>query len=189
MIGSAPRIESEAPSQLQIGERGPDFEHLLGVDGQRHSMSDFTNHPVLVVIFSSNRCPTVHAYEERLRALQNEYGPRGVLLVAINANDEHLYPEESYEAMVAFADASRYNFPYLQDQRQETARAYGATRTFEIFVLDEDRRLRYHGRFDDARLPDRVTSHDLRNALDALLEGRRVPVPVTKAFGCSLDLV
>lgn len=189
MIGAAPRIEAEAPEQLQIGERGPGFENLLGVDGQSHGMSDFSDHPVLVVIFSSNRCPTVHAYEERLRVLQDEYGPRGVQLVAINANDEHLYPEESYEAMVAFADASRYNFPYLQDNQQETARAYGATRTFEIFVLDGDRRLRYHGRFDDARLANRVTSHDLKNALDALLAGREVRVPVTRAFGCSLDLV
>lgn len=189
MIGAAPRIEAEAPPQLKIGERGPGFENLRGVDGQRHAMSDFSDHPVLVVIFSSNRCPTVHAYEERLRALHDEYGPRGVQLVAINANDEHLYPDESYEAMVAFANESAYNFPYLQDHQQETARGYGATRTFEIFVLDEDRRLRYHGRFDDARLPDRVTSHDLKNALDALLEGRDVPVPVTRAFGCSLDLV
>ena len=88
-----------------------------------------------------------------------------------------------------FARASGYQFPYLQDQDQRAGRAYGARRTFEIFVLDRHRTVRYHGRFDDARLPERVTTHDLRNALDDLLAGRPVRVPETRDFGCSLDYV
>jgi hypothetical protein len=91
--------------------------------------------------------------------------------------------------MVAFAEASGYPFPYLQDRNQATARAYGATCTFHLFVLDEDRRLRYQGRFDDARLEERIRVHDLRNALDDLLADRPVAVPETRAFGCSLDYV
>jgi hypothetical protein len=82
-----------------------------------------------------------------------------------------------------------YRFPYVVDDGQRVARAYGARCTFHVFVLDRARRLRYEGRFDDARVPTRVTSDDLRNALDDILAGRNVGVPVTRPFGCSLDFV
>lgn len=182
-------ISEVAPCVLQIGDPGPPFEGLLGVDGARYGISSFADRRLLAVIFTSNRCPTVKAYEERLRILQDDYAPQGVQIVAINSNDPHLYPEESYDRMVEFARESSYNFPYLVDDRQRTGRAYGATRTFHVFVLDERRTLRYQGRFDDSRLPARVTSHDLRNALEDLLETRAVRVPLTRPFGCSLDYV
>ena len=123
------------------------------MDGRRYGLSNFAEHRLLVVIFSSNRCPTVKAYEDRLKTLQDDYGPRGVQIVAINSNDPHLYPDESYPRMVEFARESAYDFPYLMDDGQRTGRAYGATRTFHVFVLDERRNLRYQGRFDDSRLP------------------------------------
>jgi peroxiredoxin len=170
---------------LQIGDEGQAFEGLLGVDGARYGMSSFADRRLLVVIFSSNRCPTVKAYEERLRTLQDDYRPHGVQIVAINSNDPHLYPEESYERMVEFARESAYDFPYLADDGQRTGRSYGATRTFHLFVLDERRRLRYQGRFDDSRIPARVTSRDLRNALDDLVAGRKVRAPLTRPFGCA----
>jgi peroxiredoxin len=178
-----------ARSELQPGDAGPVFEGLLGVDGIRYGSASFADRRVLVVIFSSNRCPTVKAYEERLRTLQHDYRAHGVQVVAINSNDPHLYPDESYERMVEFARESRYNFPYLLDHGQRVARAYGASRTFHVFVLDESRTLRYQGRFDDSRIPTRVTTNDLRNALDDVLGGRRIRVPETRAFGCSLDYV
>jgi peroxiredoxin len=182
-------VSEATPQALEIGDPSPVFEGLLGTDGVRYGMASFADRRVLVIIFSSNRCPTVKAYEERLRALQDDYGPKGVQIVAINSNDPHLYPDESYERMVAFARESAYNFPYLLDREQATGRAYGATRTFHVFVLDERRTLSYQGRFDDSRIPARVTSNDLRNALDDLLSGSPVRVPVTRAFGCSLDYV
>jgi peroxiredoxin len=182
-------IAEVAPRGLQIGAPGPAFEGLLGVDGARYGFSSFGHRRFLVVIFSSNRCPTVKAYEDRLRTLQDEYGPEGVQIVAINSNDPHLHSEESYERMVEFARDSGYDFPYLVDDGQRTGRAYGAIRTFHVFVLDERRLLRYQGRFDDSRIPARVTSHDLRNALDDLLARRAVRVPLTRPFGCSLDYV
>jgi hypothetical protein len=182
-------ITEVAPRGLQIGDPGPAFEGLLGVDGARYGFSTFADRRFLVIIFSSNRCPTVKAYEDRLRTVQNEYGPKGVQIVAINSNDPHLHPEESYERMVEFARDSRYGLPYLVDEGQRTGRAYGATRTFHVFVLDERRIVRYQGRFDDSRVPARVTSHDLRNALDDLLAGRSVRVSLTRPFGCSLDYV
>jgi peroxiredoxin len=184
--------EMEAPAQpaiLPIGAAGPAFEGLRGTDGRTYGFSTFAGRDVLVLIFASNRCPTVKAYAERLTALQRDYAGRGVQLVAINANDPHLYPDEDFPHMVERAAEDGYTFPYLVDEGQRVARAYGAACTFHVFVLDRDRRLRYEGRFDDARLPGNVTSHDLRNALDELLAGDEVRVPTTRPFGCSLDFV
>jgi peroxiredoxin len=182
-------IVTEAPPAVEVGDQAPGFEGLLGVDGRRYGLSVFADKPVVVLIFASNRCPTVKAYEGRLQALQEDYAALGVQIVAINSNDPHLYPEESYERMVEFARESGYAFPYLRDNDQRTAAAYGVTRTFHLFVLDASRTLRYQGRFDDSRLPARVTSHDLRNALDDVLADRPVRLAVTRPFGCSLDYV
>jgi hypothetical protein len=124
-----------------------------------------------------------------MNALQQDYGPRGIQLLAINSNDPHLYPDESAARMVERAAEDGYAFPYLIDHGQRVARDYGATCTFHVFVLDRVRRLRYRGRFDDSRLAATVTSNDLRDALDDILAGRPVEVPETRPFGCSLDLV
>jgi peroxiredoxin len=178
-----------ASSTLPIGAEAPSFTGLLGVDGRRYGFGDFADRGVLVLIFSSNRCPTAKAYESRMMALQSEYEPLGLQLIAINSNDPHLYPDESYERMIDRAADGGYTVPYLWDEGQAVARLYGPTKTFHVFVLDGSRRLRYEGRFDDSRIPERVTSHDLRNALDDVIAGREVSEPVTRAFGCSLDIV
>ena len=182
----------EAPPEwatLPIGAAGPGFEGLLGTDGKRHGLSAFAERDVLVLIFSSNRCPTAKAYGDRMNALQREYGLRGVQLLAINSNDPYLYPDESYPRMGDRAAEDGYTFPYLVDDGQRIAKAYGVTCTFHIFVLDRERRLRYEGRFDNSRLVATVTTHDLRNALDDVLAGRDVRVATTRPFGCSLDFV
>jgi peroxiredoxin len=176
-------------ASLRMGAPAPAFAGLLGTDGQRYGFERFRDRAVLVLIFSSNRCPTAKAYGDRMNELQRAYGPRGVQLVALNSNDPHLYPDERFSRMVERATEDRYTFPYVVDDGQRVARAYGAECTFHVFVLDGDRRLRYRGRFDDARLPARVSSHDLRDALDDILAGRDVGRPETRPFGCSLDLV
>jgi peroxiredoxin len=177
------------PLTLPIGAAAPPFEDLLAADGERYGVSQFEGRAALVLIFSSNRCPTAKAYTDRMNALQAEYGPRGVQLLAINSNDPHLYPDESHARMVERAREDGYTFPYVVDAGQHVARSYGATCTFHVFVIDRDRRLRYEGRFDDARLVENVTSHDLRNALDDVLAGREVRLTSTRPFGCGLDLV
>jgi len=184
-------LEAEAPDRitLEAGAIAPAFEGLLAADGRTYSLSTFADRAAVVLIFSSNRCPTAKAYAGRMNQLQADYGPRGVQVVAINSNDPHLYPDESLPRMVERARDDGYTFPYLEDRGQQLARAYGPTCTFHVFLLDEDRRIRYEGRFDDARLQERMTSPDLRNALDDVLAGRAVRVPKTRAFGCSLDLV
>jgi hypothetical protein len=174
---------------LSIGAPGPSFADLLGTDGRRYGLSSFDDHEVVVLLFSSNRCPTAKAYGSRMNRLQAAYGPRGVQLVVLNSNDPGLYPDESYARMIDRAREDGYRFPYLFDEGQAVARAYGPSRTFHAFVLDRDRRLRYEGRFDDARLEERVTTCDLADGLDDLLAGRPVRNPVTRPFGCSLDLV
>ena len=93
------------------------------------------------------------------------------------------------QSPVRRATADAYTFPYVVDDGQRVAAAYGATCTFHVFVLDRERRLRYTGRFDDSRIPERVSSHDLRDALEDLLAGREVSVETTRPFGCSLDFV
>jgi peroxiredoxin len=176
-------------ASLRMGSQAPAFEGLLGTDGGRYGFERFRDKAALVLIFSSNRCPTAKAYAARMNALQRDYAQRGVQLLAINSNDPYLYPDEDLARMVDRAADDGYVFPYVVDAGQRVARAYGPECTFQVFVLDADRRLRYRGRFDDARLPERVTSHDLQDALDDILVGRAVRRPETRAFGCSLDLV
>lgn len=180
---------SPEPTTLVVGSAGPDFEGLLGADGRRYGLSTFSDKEIVVLVFSSNRCPTAKAYAERLNGLQRTYGSRGVQVLAVNANDPHLYPDESYRRMVELAAGDAYTFPYVVDEGQSVARAYGARCTFHVFVLDRERRLRYEGRFDNSRIPAQVTRHDVINALDDILAGRDVAIASTRAFGCSLDFV
>ena len=170
---------------LSLGSPAPDFE-LPGVDGRKHSLSSFAGQPVLVVIFSCNHCPHVVAYEDRMVSIQRDHSARGVRLVAINSNDERSYPEDSFSKMVERAEEKGFNFPYLRDASQQVVGAYGAVCTPHVFVFDAKRILRYRGRIDDSKDPSKITTHDLRNAIDDVLAGREVRVPDTRPFGCSI---
>ncbi|MFL5725623.1 MAG: thioredoxin family protein, partial [Chloroflexota bacterium] len=150
---------------LALGASGPAFEGLLGTDGRRYGSADGAGRSALVLVFSSNRCPTAKAYDSRLVGLQRDYAARGVQVMAINSNDPHLYPDESFARMVERAAEGGFTFPYVVDAGQAVAKACRAVCTFHVFVFDRDYRLRYRGRFDDSRIPERVTSHDLRAAL------------------------
>lgn len=170
---------------MELGARAPEFRDLLGVDEKKYSLKDF-NRPVLVVIFSCNHCPYVQAYEERVISISRDYTVKDVQIVAINSNDAKAYPEDDYKYMVERAKSRGFNFPYLRDEDQSVATAYGAVCTPHVFVFDIERKLRYQGRIDDNKDARLVSSHDLRNALDDLLAGREVRVPRTRPFGCSI---
>lgn len=171
---------------LAIGSKAPDFD-LPGVDGQRVSLSGLADKRAVVVIFSCNHCPYVVMYEDRMIQLQRDYADRGVTLVAINSNDPVSYPADSFENMKLRAQSKGYNFPYLWDESQEVALAYGATRTPEVFLVDSTGTIVYHGRIDDnADDPAAVQRHDLREALDALLEGRPITIVDTTPVGCTI---
>jgi peroxiredoxin len=172
-------------STLELGAQAPDFD-LPGVDGKRYSLSSFRDKPVLVVIFSCNHCPYVVAYEDRMVAIQRDYAAKGVQFVAINSNDDKAYPEDGFPAMVERARDKGFNFPYLRDEPQKIVEAYGGVCTPHVFAFDSGRALRYRGRIDDSKDPSKVTTSDLRNALDDMVKGSKVRVPDTKPFGCSI---
>lgn len=170
---------------LEIGGHAPDF-NLHGTDGKQYSLSTFGHNRLLVLIFSSNGCPTVKACEERMINIQKDYAAKSVQLLAINSNNEHLSPLDAYDEMVKRSNDKKFNFPYVKDADRSVAKSYGAICTPHVFLLDNDRMLRYRGRIDDSREASRVTSTDLRNALDDILVGEPVRVSETKSFGCSI---
>jgi acyl-coenzyme A synthetase/AMP-(fatty) acid ligase len=118
--------------------------------------------------------------------IQKDYGARGVQLFALNSNNAYLSPADTYAEMVVRVQEKGFNFPYAKDEDRTVARAYGAVCTPHAFLMDEERRLRYRGRIDDSRNPDRVTISDLRSAIEDLLANRSVGVPETTPFGCSI---
>ena len=171
---------------LGIGAKAPEFT-LKGVDGKMHSFSDYADKKAVVVIVSCNHCPTVIEYEDRMVALQRDYGAKGVRLIAINGNETDGHPTDDFAHMVERAKAKGFNFPYLRDDSQEVVRALGAVRTPEVFLFGPEQTLVYHGRIDDnPGNPAKVKSHDLRRALDEVLAGKPVSVPKTVPVGCTV---
>lgn len=178
---------------LEIGAQAPDFT-LPGVDDVSHSLKDYADAKVLVIVFTCNHCPTAQAYEQRLDKFHHDYKSKGVALVAISPNDaaavrldELGFTDlgDSFQDMKVRARDHKYPYPYLYDgETQATAKAYGVLATPHVYVFDADRKLRYVGRFDDAEVKA-VKSHDTINAVEALLAGKEVPVPTTRVFGCS----
>ncbi len=172
---------------FEIGQKAPSFADLSSADGKRYSLSTFDDKQAVVLIFMANRCPTARVYTERLRSIQNEYGPKGVQLVGINSDNAYFFSVEALSQMMNIAEERNYNFPYLKDQDQSVAKSYGALVTLHAFVLDKQRTLRYRGRIDDSRDPTKITVSDLRNALEDLLAGREVRTKETRPFACSID--
>ncbi len=170
---------------LEMQAKCPEFS-LPGTDGKTHTLADQKG-SLFCLIVSCNHCPYVVAYEPRIVALANEYTGKGVSFLAVNANDATRYPDDGLEPMRQRAKERGFTFPYVRDDSQSFTRTLGARFTPEVFLFDADRKLRYHGRIDDNhRDLGRVTSHDLKNALDSLLAGQDPAVPETVAFGCSV---
>ncbi|HMB67013.1 MAG TPA: thioredoxin family protein [Candidatus Bathyarchaeia archaeon] len=174
------------PKVFTIGAAAPDFGNLLGIDGERYSLSSFQDKRLLVLLFISNGCPTVKACQDRMIKVQKDYEVKNVQLLALNSNNSYLSPADTYAEMVLRHQEKGFNFPYVKDEVRTVAKAYGAVCTPHVFLLDEERRLRYKGRIDDSRNPDTVTISDLRNAIEELLANRSVVVPETTPFGCSI---
>src|SRR4051794_1158245 len=170
---------------LELGSPAPDFK-LPGVDGKTYSLAEFKDTKLLLVLFTCNHCPTSQAYEARIKQIQADYKEKGLALVAINPNDagsvrldELGYTDlsDSFEEMKIRAKDAGFTFPYLYDgETQQTSLAYGVQATPHCYLFDAQRKLRYVGRIDDQEVKP-VKSHDLRNAIDALLAGKEVAVP------------
>lgn len=172
--------------ELTTGSKVIDFT-LSGVNGKNYSLSEFKDKKALIIIFSCNHCPYVQAYEDRIIQIQKDYGSKGVQVIAINSNEDQDHPDDSFENMVKRANEKKFNFPYLRDETQEVAKAYSATHTPHIFLFNEKRELCYTGKIDDNwQEPNKVTHTYLRDALEAILSGKKVPQFQTFAIGCSI---
>jgi peroxiredoxin len=171
---------------IDVGAAAPAFA-LPAVDGTTVSLDDFADKKAVVMVFTCNHCPTAIQYEDRLVSLQADYAPKGVQLVAINPNETDGHPTDSFEHMVQRAKDKGFNFPYLRDESQEVAKAYGAVRTPHVFLVDGQGKVAYHGRIDDnPEDAGAVGRSDLRAAIDEVLAGKPVSVPTTKPIGCSV---
>jgi peroxiredoxin len=172
--------------RLHPGDSAPPF-HLPGTDGRTWGLEDFAPSPWLLVVFDCNHCPYAQAWEGRLIALQREFGPKGLATVLINPNETEHYPDDRMEVMIARAREHGYPFPYLRDDSQEVARAYGALVTPHPMLFDRQRRLVYQGRIDDDHEhPERVRHAYLREAILAALEGRSISPAERPVLGCSV---
>jgi len=171
---------------LEIGQKAPSFQ-LKGVDGKTYTLEMFRDAKAVALIFMCNHCPYVQAYIDRLISLQNDYADQGVRFVSINSNETKNYPEDSFENMVRWAEERKFPFPYLRDETQEMATAYGANRTPEIFLLDSSFRVCYHGGVDDNyQNPKEVREHYLRDAIEDLLQKGSVSHTTSRTIGCTI---
>jgi peroxiredoxin len=168
---------------LTIGAAAPDFSGLVAVDGKPHSLVDYADAKLVVLVFTCNHCPVAKAYEDRLIALQKDYQSKGVQVVAVNVNN---LPADRLNEMKDRAKQKGFNFPYLYDSTQKIGRDYGAMVTPHVFVLDKARKIAYMGAVDDNKQSGQVKEHYLRDALDALLVGKKPPAEVTRQFGCGI---
>lgn len=171
---------------IKIGSKAVDFD-LPGVDGKNHSLKELSDKKAVIIIFSCNHCPYVQAYENRMIEIQKDYEAQEVQIVAINSNEDIHHPEDSFTNMAQRAKEKKFNFLYLRDESQKAARNYGATHTPQIFLFDKNRELQYTGKIDDNwQEPQKVTKRYLRDALDAILSGKRISEPETFAIGCTI---
>ena len=182
-----PKTES---NQIVLGTEAADFT-LPDSAGRLYELSSFSEKPALLVAFISNRCPFVVLIREALAQLARDYAPQGLQIVAINSNDVKAHPEESLSSIGEEVANFGYLFPYLKDESQVVAKAYGAACTPDLFLFDAKRRLVYHGQFDDARPGNGkpVTGADLRAAADAVLSGGTPPLEQVASIGCNIKWI
>lgn len=172
-----------------VGDTATDFK-LKNVDGAMVSMADYKEAKGFIVVFTCNTCPYAKLYEQRIIDLDEKYKPQGYPVIAIQPNDGALSPGDSFEAMKANAKKKGFTFPYLLDETQEVASAYGASRTPHVFLLNKEAgklKVAYIGAIDnnhkDAEMADKKYVED---AVDALVSAKKVPITFTKAIGCTI---
>lgn len=183
-------------TMMELGSSAPEFA-LPSTDGTTVCLKDFSDSTALVVMFICNHCPYVIHIAPALATLAEHYQKKGIGFVAINSNDAEAYPADSFDKMKTEKAARNYTFPYLFDEDQTVAKAYGAACTPDIYVFDKEHKLVYRGQFDDSR-PHRISSgnydssanqatgSDLRRALDLILAGEQIPEEQYPSMGCNI---
>jgi peroxiredoxin len=183
-----PVSEAPKPTALAIGAPAPSIDvKMTGVDGKATSIADAKGAKGTLVLFTCNHCPFVKKWQDRIVAIGNDALGKGIGVIAVNANDPGAVPEDGLDGMKQLATAKGYKFAYVVDAGSSVARAFGAGRTPEAFLIDADSKLVYHGAVDD-NVEDAagVQAHWLSDAVKALAAGEPIAVKETKALGCSI---
>ena len=168
---------------LSAGDPAPDFSGLVGVDDREHGLATYKDASVIVLLFTANHCPVAKAYDARLVALATEYKDKGVQVIAVSVSK---LEADKLPKMKERAQAAGFNFPYLYDESQDSARAYGASATPHVFVLDGQRKIAYMGRIDDDINEGRIKKRYLRDAVNAVLAGGPPEAQETRPVGCPI---
>lgn len=181
---------SSAFGQLQsgygIGDVADDFT-LKNVDGKMITLSEIQNVKGYIIVFTCNHCPYAQLYEQRIIDLHRKFSPKGFPVVAINPNSPLIVPEDSYEEMQKRARLRRYPFVYLFDEEQTVFPRFGANRTPHVFILDQDRVVKYIGAIDDnPESPNSVKNRFVEDAIQQILAGGHPEPEFTRAVGCTI---
>ena len=180
-------VLTESQIKLNVGDKAPDFR-LMGVDDKTYAQDDFLKTGGLLLVFMCNHCPYVKAKIDSIVALHEKFKDK-IAVIGINSNDPE-YPDEGMENMKKFAAERGIRFPYLLDDTQVTAKSYGATCTPDPFLFDNEMKLVFHGRIDDALEPgDQVHERTMETNIEQLLKGEKIEKPFDPSIGCSIKWI
>jgi peroxiredoxin len=171
--------------RMKKGTIAPDFS-LSGTDGKTHSLHDFKGCKALLVVFMCNHCPYVRPKIDEMNRIYSNYHGKGLAMVGINSNNEVTHPDDSFENMGKMAKEKRISFPYLRDESQETAKAYGATCTPDPFLFDSSLKLIFHSRIDDTHKDDPAEKHEMHNAIGEFLSNGTISFKEKPSMGCNI---
>jgi len=175
----------ESKITLKTGDSAPDFS-LKGIDDEIHSLESYAKNKGLLVIFMCNHCPYVKAKVDAIKQINEKFN-ENIAVVGINSNDSIEYPDDSFENMKKIANENGMKFDYLVDDKQDVAKIYGAVCTPDPFLFDEDRKLIFHGRIDNAMNPDATaTENIMQNNLKKFLAGEKIEKDFDPSIGCSI---
>jgi len=175
----------ESKITLKTGDSAPDFS-LKGIDDEIHSLESYAKNKGLLVIFMCNHCPYVKAKIDAIKQIHEKFS-ENIAVVGINSNDSTEYPDDSFENMKKIANENGMKFDYLVDDKQDVAKRYGAVCTPDPFLFDEDRKLIFHGRIDNAMNPDATaTENIMQNNLKKFLTGEKIEKDFDPSIGCSI---
>ncbi|HTN77064.1 MAG TPA: thioredoxin family protein [Pirellulaceae bacterium] len=174
---------STASAEVKVGDKAPDFKDIPTIDGKAISLPATKDAKAVVVCFTCNNCPAAIAYEDRFVEFTKKYADKGVKFIAINVNEG-----EDLTKMKQRAEEKGFNYPYAFDADGATAKAYGATNTPHLFILDADHKVAYIGSFDNSMDAAKADKAYAVNAVDAVLAGKTVEVSKTRPIGCGIKI-
>jgi len=177
-------VKTESSQRLKTGEKAPDF-NLIGIDGKLYSLNDF-NSKTLLIIFISNHCPFVKARMRDIIDLQYKFNNDELQIVGINSNDPN-YEGEGFDNMKKFSNEYNITFPYLIDETQEIAKAYGAVCTPDPYLFDQQKKLVFHGKINDADSPEKTSTKAIMNEnIQKILKNEKIVKDFDPSIGCSI---